>query len=92
MGISWTTSCHKIDFYHVTDRTLSDYKAGRQRLHLHDEPLELGAGEEGRPGEDDGDVVSAAAVIVDSHFVGEILVVPRHQPVSLTSQEYMKFS
>ena len=57
---------------------MSDYKAGRQRLHLHDEPLELGAGEEGRPGEDDGDVVSAAAVIVNSHFVGEILVVPRH--------------
>ena len=73
---------------------MSDYKVSRQRLHLHDEPLELGASEEGRPGEDDGDVVSTstAAVIVDSHFVGEILVVPRHQPVSLTSQEYMKFS
>ena len=71
---------------------MSDYKAGRQRLHLHDEALELGGGEEGRPGEDDGDVVSAAVVIVDSYFVGEILVVPRHQPVSLTSQEYRKFS
>ena len=71
---------------------MSDYKVSRQRLHLHDKALELGAGEECRPREDDGDVVSASVVIVDSHFVREILVVPRHQPVSLTSQEYMKFS